>query len=94
MGRQVFAVRAASAQFKVDDKEISAAMWLPWKELLQVWEGKGKPTKDKVVALTHPALPQGKGLISKNMLKWLDMYKAGKGMPCKLDGKGEVKIGA
>ena len=90
----VFAVRAASSQFKVDDKEISLAMWLPWKELLKEWEGKGKPMDDRVVALTHPVLPQGKGLVSKNMLKWLDMYRAGKGMQCKLDGKGEVKIGA
>jgi len=90
----VFAVRAASSQFKVDNKEISAAMWLPWKELLEEWTAKGKPASDKVVALTHPVLPQGKALVSKNMLKWLDMYRAGKGMPCKLDGKGEVKIGA
>lgn len=90
----VFAVRAVSREFKVDEKEISHAMWLPWKELLDEWAAAGKPAKDKVVALTHPKLPQGKALVSKNMLKWLDLYREGKGMPCKLDGKGEVKIGA
>jgi 8-oxo-dGTP pyrophosphatase MutT (NUDIX family) len=90
----VFAVRAASKDFKVDDKEIAEAMWLPWRELLDEWTAAGKPTADKVVTLKHPTLPQGRALVSKNMLKWLDLYRSGKGMPCKLDGKGEVKIGA
>ena len=40
-----------------------------------------------------PITPEGKKLVSRNILRWLDMYKEGKGMKCKLDGKGEVKIG-
>lgn len=89
----VFAVRAASSDFKIDNKEIAEAMWLPWKALLDEWVEAGKPKTDRFVPLKHASLPQNRGVVSKKMLQWLDMYHNGKGMTCKLDGKGELTIG-
>ena len=89
----VFAVRAVSAQFKIDEKEIVAAQWLPWKELLEEWVQAGRPTEGRTVMLKHKALPEGRKLVSKNLLKWLELYKAGKGMKCKLEDIGSPKGG-
>ena len=72
--------------------QIQAAQWLPWEALHAEWVAAGKPVKEKNMPLTHSSLPEGKRLVSRNILKWLDQMKAGKGMPCKLDGC-EVKIG-
>jgi 8-oxo-dGTP pyrophosphatase MutT (NUDIX family) len=88
----IFAVRAASKAFKVDAKEIHAAAWLPWRDIHGSWTTAGKPTNDRNLPIALPSLPEGKRLVGKSLLKALDLFKAGKGLKCKLEGS-EVKIG-
>ena len=86
-------MRAASKDFAVDDKEVHAAMWLPWRSLLDAWVRAGRPTTEKNVPLTGVReLPADKTKVGKNLLKWLDLYRSGRGFACKLDGD-ELKIG-
>ena len=88
-----FAVRAYSEYFDVDHKEIEKAMWLPWEPLLSEWLAAGRPITDWNVALKSSVLPEEKRLVSRNLLCWLETYKAGRGMPCKVAPGEMCKIG-
>jgi len=89
-----FAVRAASEQTHLDNKEIHCAFWLRWRVLLDEWVAAGRPSIQKNVALTSAELPVDKKLVSINLLRWLDTYRSSKGMVCKITPGKEVKIGA
>jgi len=89
----VFAVRAASDHFEIDNKEIHDARWMPWRTLLDAWIAAGKPAADRNVELSSSVLPEGKKLVGRNLLRWLEVYKTDKGMTCKITPGKECKIG-
>ena len=89
----VFAVKASSEHFEVDQKEIHAAMWVPWAALLDEWIDAGRPGDKKNIALSAAMLPADKTCVSKNLLRWLETYRSNKGMRCKVTPGKECKIG-
>ena len=45
-------------------------MWMDWKALLEEWVAAGKPVTERNVEMKSAMLPEGKKLVSRNLLKW------------------------
>ena len=101
-------VFAKNESYTVDGHEISEAMWVEWKPLLQTWRAAGKPEpKDasgKRLKGISPKvsdqinwggrLPEDKNLLQHSFLMVLNEYEAGRYVSCKFDpSKGKVKFG-
>ena len=83
----VFVVKAINEEFGIDGIEIQQAAWIPWKNCLEEWRRKDRPSDKRHVKLDSlkPYDQAEKGItniMSLKLLKWLDMYELGKGLPC------------
>ena len=86
----MFALRAASRDFTVDELEIvttdgeAAAMWVPWRPLLEYWRIRGGPTNGKlnVDADEHLSklLPPKRREVANNILVSLEIFSEGRAL--------------
>ena len=94
----VFVVKAINEEFGIDGIEIQQAAWIPWKDCLEEWRGKGRPIDNRHVELDSlkpydKAEKRITNIMSLKLLKWLDMYELGKGLPCEYHEPGSDEGG-
>ena len=94
----VFVVKANDTTFQIDEKEISQAAWIPWKPCLKEWRDAGRPSDERHVKLDslkpyEQVKDKITNIMSLKLLRWLDMYDLGKGLPCKYHKPGSEEGG-
>lgn len=74
------------ARPQADDAEIQEAGWFEWRPFLEAWRSRERPMGERKVPMDELLAdrPEKRRVVNLNLLKWLDTYESGKGMPCKI----------